>query len=420
MAQGRPVSQRLSLYGAETVDATVALAKALSSLPHSQRRNGTAVDAAILSLNFPGVSGNVQFDEQGDRKDPRYSVWNLGPWNYATESFEWRIVGNVGPSTSQTRINNSSICWAELGCGAVPPSDRYQPRLGCFTGTDCVHSDQGTICDTTVGRCVHEIKRNDVCASRSATGHISLFEPIQVTCEQTSVSWALTGAEQVDSRPYTCNTVNGTETDMNGPEHEVASMCAPFMPDVLADGQGSSSFSMCCNPEDEQLVRWIQARWRQCDTLPDCARYISSSFPMLTRGDVDDSRRFDIQFGQCENCLHTARKLLCQVACDQGNYRKCSRYNLKYREATFLSLLVCRIPHRRRRSCEPARQCPHGSCRSTRHLSVVLQRTVSSLQLSGLVRQRETSLQSVGEILRRRAGPTRYCCGRKLAWRGYQ
>jgi hypothetical protein len=281
VAQGRPVSQRLSFYGAETVDATLALATALSSLPHSQRRNGTAVDAAVLDLNFQGVSGNVQFDGQGDRRDPRYSVWNLGPWNSATESFEWRMVGSVGP-TSQTDIDNSSICWAEVGCGAVPPSDRYQPRLGCSSGADCVRSDQGAICDTSVGKCVHKVKRTDMCASRSEKGHISLFEPIQVTCKQTSVSWDLTGADEVYSSPYICNTVNTTENDMDGPEHEVATLCASFMPEVLADPQGASSVPMCCNVEDERLIRWVQARWRQCDTLPSCVHFNWSCFPILT------------------------------------------------------------------------------------------------------------------------------------------
>ena len=40
---------------------------------------------------------------------------------------------------------------------------------------------------------------------------------------------------------------------------------------------------------------------------------------------VDASCRFDIEFGQCKNCLFMARKMLCQAACDLGNHREFSR-----------------------------------------------------------------------------------------------
>ena len=266
--QGLPISERMSFYGAETVDATVALATAMSSLPHSQRRNGTAVDAAILSVNFSGVSGNVQFDGQGDRRDPRYSVWNLGPWNSATESFEWRKVGSVGPRASQTDLDSSSICWAELGCGGVPPSDKYQPRLGCSSGADCVSSAEGPLCDTSVGKCVDKVERADLCASRSEEGHLSLFEPIQVACQKTK--WDFTGAVESYNSPYICNAVNDTETAITGPKHEVATMCAQYLPEVLVDPLGSSNVQMCCSAEDDGLVRWVNARWRQCDAVPYC------------------------------------------------------------------------------------------------------------------------------------------------------
>lgn len=261
-AQGRSVSERLSFYGGQTVDATVALAMALSSLPISQRRNGTAVDAAILGVNFAGVSGTVQFDEQGDRKDPLYSVWNLGPWNPATESFEWRIVGSVGPGASQADVDNSSICWAGLGCGAVPPSDKYPPRLGCLSGADCVDSDEGPFCDTSTQRCVDKVERTDMCGYRSDEGHVSLFEPINVACEPVTKSWG-----DNDGAEYSCKVVNDTETDLNGPKHRVASICAQFSPDVLVGNLGSASVPMCCSAEDDRLTRWVDARLRQYDTF---------------------------------------------------------------------------------------------------------------------------------------------------------
>ena len=277
---GRALSQQLSLYGGETVDATVALAKALGSLPQSQRRNGTAVKAAIQVMNFDGVSGNVQFDESGDRKDPSYSVLNLGPGN------EWRVVGNVGPSPSQTSLDNSAICWAELGCGAAPPSDTYTPLLGCSSTADCVHSLQGKFCDTTVGRCVWEVEKNDQCATRSEEGYLELFAPLTVNCKSTQKEWS--DLDEADANPFNC-----TASTLQS-EHRVASMCAQFMPDVLMSQElGSRDFSMCCRPGDRRLNDWVLERWTQ----------------------------YDIQFGQCQNCLFLARKLLCQIACDQGNYR---------------------------------------------------------------------------------------------------
>ena len=105
------------------MDAVVAMAKALSTLPHSQRRNGTLVRAAIQNTNFAGVSGRVQFDENGDLMNPHFTVLNLGPRSPVTGKFEWRNVGSVGSQAGQS-IQTFKICWPVIGCGWEPPSDR--------------------------------------------------------------------------------------------------------------------------------------------------------------------------------------------------------------------------------------------------------------------------------------------------------
>ena len=67
----------LPTFAAETVDATVAMAMVMNSLPTSERRNGTRIKAAMQDVSFQGVSGLVQFNEYGDRANPWYTVLNL-------------------------------------------------------------------------------------------------------------------------------------------------------------------------------------------------------------------------------------------------------------------------------------------------------------------------------------------------------
>jgi hypothetical protein len=111
--------------GAEVVDAVVAMAKALGTLPHSQRRNGTLVHTAIRNTSFAGVSGLVEFDANGDLTNPQFTVVNLGPRSPTTGKFNWTNVGLVGPQPSQSNVQTSKICWPVIGCGGAPPSDRH-------------------------------------------------------------------------------------------------------------------------------------------------------------------------------------------------------------------------------------------------------------------------------------------------------
>jgi ABC-type branched-subunit amino acid transport system substrate-binding protein len=118
----------LPTFAAETVDATVAMAMAMHSLPPSQRRNGTRIKAAIRNVTFAGTSGLVQFNEHGDRKDPLYTVLNTGFG--AAGKLEWRNVGSVGMNVSSVDVSRRQLCWPDIGCNArvssdFVPSDKY-------------------------------------------------------------------------------------------------------------------------------------------------------------------------------------------------------------------------------------------------------------------------------------------------------
>ena len=119
-ALGRPQFVRLPAYVAETVDAVVSFAKVLDPLSHEDRANGSLVREQLRTLSFSGVSGNVAFTAAGDRKEPRYTVINLGEGN------EWKVVGSVGTVADTAELRVGEVCWADAGCGlAAAPLDRY-------------------------------------------------------------------------------------------------------------------------------------------------------------------------------------------------------------------------------------------------------------------------------------------------------
>ena len=117
MGNDLPLTVQLPVYAAETVDAVVAFAKALSMLPHASRSNGKLVRDNIRALNFNGVSGRVAFTTAGDRKNPRYTVLNMAAPN------QWRNIGSIGLTKESAMLDNMKICWADGGCGADIPGD---------------------------------------------------------------------------------------------------------------------------------------------------------------------------------------------------------------------------------------------------------------------------------------------------------
>ena len=125
-ANGLPVSSGMSTYGAETVDAVVAMAIALNSVNASERSNGTVVKQALQHNTFDGVSGNVRFDENGDRADPLFTVVNLGPMIRSSGEWQYTKVGYVGVHARDTFIRKNEIWWAgSEAVGWDTPADQY-------------------------------------------------------------------------------------------------------------------------------------------------------------------------------------------------------------------------------------------------------------------------------------------------------
>eukprot|EP00667_Euglena_gracilis_P000104 EG_transcript_104 len=83
------------LYAAETYDAVMAVAVALSRMSYLQPINGTGLLAQLRSpdFEFNGTTGLVQFDEEQDPRNLVYTVWNLW-WGQFNPVATWnRITG---------------------------------------------------------------------------------------------------------------------------------------------------------------------------------------------------------------------------------------------------------------------------------------------------------------------------------------
>mmetsp|Transcript_48702 Transcript_48702/g.72299 ORF Transcript_48702/g.72299 Transcript_48702/m.72299 type:complete len:894 (-) Transcript_48702:279-2960(-) len=117
-SKGMDAITTLPTYAAETVDSLLSLATALSSLSPKQRREGDLVISALRNTTLAGVSGEIRFTAEGDRKNPRYTVLNF-------QDKAWVDVGSVGLTPDSAEINIDHICWAEAGCGVEPPLDKY-------------------------------------------------------------------------------------------------------------------------------------------------------------------------------------------------------------------------------------------------------------------------------------------------------
>jgi ABC-type branched-subunit amino acid transport system substrate-binding protein len=134
-AKGRDIIlEELPGFAAETVDAIVAMTMALSAT--SNRRDGASVVKALRQVDFAGVSGQVQLTEEGDRKDPRYSIFHapakgtsrINGATTATPTLEWDLVGSSGTSVGSTTLTSGipSLCFAVDGCGlSEAPKDSY-------------------------------------------------------------------------------------------------------------------------------------------------------------------------------------------------------------------------------------------------------------------------------------------------------
>lgn len=124
--EGHEVLTKLPQFAAETVDAVRVLVEAIGAAP--DRRDGDAIVEYLRKLEFEGVSGHVEFTEQGDRKDAMFSIFNAQNASSEDKSITWTEVGTTGTSLGSVELNNGieGVCFAVVGCGLdEAPEDKY-------------------------------------------------------------------------------------------------------------------------------------------------------------------------------------------------------------------------------------------------------------------------------------------------------
>jgi len=124
-------SPKLPDYSSEyTVDAIVAMFKALSVTPMELWNDGNIVTKNLRELEFEGLSGKVSFTSEGDRKEPMFSIMNIQFTESDGGSSEWVEVGttqNFEGSASFSRYGLQGVCFAGLGCGLDAAPDDSPP-----------------------------------------------------------------------------------------------------------------------------------------------------------------------------------------------------------------------------------------------------------------------------------------------------
>jgi NhaP-type Na+/H+ or K+/H+ antiporter len=132
--------------------------------------------------------------------------------------------------------------------------------------------------------------------SNTATKSPVIFDPQETTC--TKIPYRedqkdITKMKVAAPRTATCTTTikdNG-QTQAETETNPIAELCAEYLFN-FRDGTVDNA-QLCCRHDDLELLRLVQT------TI----------------------QGFTIQFGQCDNCLKTVKKQLCQMACDQDNSR---------------------------------------------------------------------------------------------------
>jgi hypothetical protein len=125
-AKGQELWDELPTFAAEHVDSIIAMTRALAVAP--DRRDGAAIVQSLRQLDFDGVSGRVQFTEQGDRQNPIFSIFNVQSAAVGNE-IVWTEVGIARTTIGSTELT-ADVCFALGECGdfSVAPSDTY-PEL---------------------------------------------------------------------------------------------------------------------------------------------------------------------------------------------------------------------------------------------------------------------------------------------------
>jgi ABC-type branched-subunit amino acid transport system substrate-binding protein len=123
VSRGQEPWENLPVFAAQTVDSIVLLARAIDL---AREQPGSNVTSVLRNIVYePGVSGPVEFTELGDRKNPLYTVLNVG------KDGKWNEVGTASTTAATANIQLEKVCWATYGCGLdQAPADAYpQPKI---------------------------------------------------------------------------------------------------------------------------------------------------------------------------------------------------------------------------------------------------------------------------------------------------
>eukprot|EP01047_Picozoa_sp_COSAG01_P035385 COSAG01_NODE_2711_length_7211_cov_31.536839_2_plen_666_part_00 len=217
------------------------------------------------------------------------------PDSYSCVGTDYEFSAGGGPSglfSKNTKIewysDKDTVAAGFVLCAGVPTSAACSKL-----GTECQKWPATPYCDIkpkpsanytgSDGACKgkEDISSATTCTSllATSTGNVNTFAPVQTTCEYGEKINGACKSEVWDPRNQTYQAV----------DNQVASLCAEFLPgsDVRIPQP------LCCRPSDANLLRWLQRKFAE----------------------------FDRQFGQCDNCLYSVKKLVCQLACDSENTR---------------------------------------------------------------------------------------------------
>ncbi len=104
---------------AYTVDSIIAMTMALALTPVDLRRDGARITQELRSLEFDGVSGFVGFTDEGDRRNPKFSILNCQNID-KNGGMEWVNVGSTGvnPDSAKFALGGiQKVCFTREKCG---------------------------------------------------------------------------------------------------------------------------------------------------------------------------------------------------------------------------------------------------------------------------------------------------------------
>jgi hypothetical protein len=221
--------------------------------------------------------------------------------SYSCVGTDYAFSAGGGPSglfSKNTKIewysDKDTVAAGFVLCAGVPTSAACSKL-----GTECQEWPATPYCDIKAtpsgteseGACKGEedISSDITCTSllATSTGNVNTFAPVQTTCEYGEKLSGTCKSNVWDPRNQTYQAV----------DNQVASLCAEFLPGPdgppIQDKTWPQEQPLCCRPSDANLLRWLQRKFDE----------------------------FDRQFGQCDNCLYSVKKLVCQLACDSENKR---------------------------------------------------------------------------------------------------